>query len=165
MNWKDLVRNIAPALGTALGGPVAGLGVKFLADKFLGNPNATEQEVEAAVLGASPEKLLEIKKLDQQFTVQMKSLDIDVFKMEVEDKRSARELAKVNMWPHIILSAIYTVGYMVVLYYFMTGKVEIKESVETAFNIVLGVLTAAQVKIMDFWFGSSYGSKVKDAKV
>ena len=164
MNWKDLIRNIAPAIGTALGTPVTGLAVKFLADKFLGNPNATEQEVADAVLGASPEKLLEIKKLDQQFAVQMKSLDIDVFKMEVEDRKSARELAKVDMRPHIYLSGIYTVGYFVVLYLFMTGGVQIAASVETAFNIVLGVMTAAQVKIMDFWFGSSYGSKVKDAK-
>ena len=165
MNWKDLIRNIAPAIGTALGTPVTGLAVKFLADKFLGNPNATEQEVEAAVLGASPEKLLEIKKLDQQFAVQMKSLDIDVFKMEVEDKKSARELARFNMTPHIVLSALYTFGYFAVLYIMLTGKMEIALESKDVFNQIIGVLTASQVTIMAFWFGSSYGSKVKDVKV
>jgi len=164
MDWKSLVKSIAPAIGTALGGPVGGLATKFLADKFLGNPDATPEEVEQAVLGASPEKLLEIKKLDHDFKVQMRQLDIDVFKLEVEDKASARDLAKFNMKPHMILSAIYTIGYFVVLYVLLTGQIVIAAEAKDVFNQIIGILSAAQVTILAFWFGSSYGSKVKDSQ-
>lgn len=164
MDWKTLVRNVAPTLGAALGGPFAGAATKFLADKFLGKPEATENEVAEFINAASPEKLVELRKLDNDFKVRMKELDVDVFKLEVQDTQSARELAKINMWPQVILSILYTGGYFWMLYAFMIGDVGVSMRFKAEFNIVLGVMTAAQVKIMDFWFGSSYGSKIKDAR-
>lgn len=163
MDWKSIVKSVAPMLGTALGGPMAGAATKFIAEKFLGKSDATESEISEAVLGASPEQLLQIKKLDVDFRTRMRELDVDVFKMEVADRSSARDLAKVDMRPHIALSAIYTTGYFVMVYLFMTGKVQIDAGLKTEFSIVLGVMTAAQTMIMQFWFGSSSGSKSKDA--
>ncbi len=164
MDWKSLVKTIAPTIGTALLGPAGGIAVKYLGEKFLGKSDATEQDVAEAVLSASPEKLLDLKKMDADFKVRMRELDIDVFKLEVQDRQSARELAKINMWPQIILSVLYTVGYFVMLGLFMAGKINVVTEFKAEFNIVLGVMTAAQVKIMDFWFGSSSGSKEKDAR-
>ena len=164
MDWKSLVKTIAPTIGTALLGPAGGIAVKYLGEKFLSKSDATEQDVAEAVLGASPEKLLDLKKMDADFKVRMRELDIDVYKLEVQDRQSARELAKINMWPQIILSVLYTVGYFVMLGLFMAGKINVVTEFKAEFNIVLGVMTAAQVKIMDFWFGSSSGSKEKDAR-
>jgi hypothetical protein len=164
VDWKEMVRGIAPTLGAALGGPFAGVAVKFLADKLLGNPTATEDQVAEAIVAGSPEQLVKLKELDNAFKVQMKQLDVDVFKLEVGDVQSAREMARVNMWPQIILSTLYTIGYFAVLYIFVVGDVDISVKFKAEFNIVLGVMTAAQVKIMDFWFGSSYGSKIKDER-
>jgi hypothetical protein len=164
VDWKEMVRGIAPTLGAALGGPFAGVAVKFLADKLLGNPTATEDQVAEAIVAGSPEQLVKLKELDNAFKVQMKQLDVDVFKLEVSDVQSAREMARVNMWPQIILSTLYTIGYFAVLYIFVVGDVDISVKFKAEFNIVLGVMTAAQVKIMDFWFGSSYGSKLKDER-
>jgi len=161
-DWKSLVKNVAPTLGTALGGPAAGLAVKFLAEAFLGKPEATEDDLAAAIQGASPQQLLQLKELDQKFKLQMKQLDIDVFKIEVDDRKSARDLAAFNMKPHLWLSGIYTIGYFVMLYMFMTGNATVDVELSDEFGVVLGVMTAAQVKILDFWFGSSYGSRVKD---
>jgi hypothetical protein len=45
------------------------------------------------------------------------------------------------------------------------GEVEVAEGLKAEFNMILGVMTAAQVKIMEFWLGSSYGSKMKDATI
>jgi len=33
-DWKKVVSTVAPVLGTALGGPLAGAATKFIADKF-----------------------------------------------------------------------------------------------------------------------------------
>lgn len=117
------------------------------------------------VLGASPAQMLELKKADQSFLTEMRKLDIDVFKLEVEDRNSARDLAKADMTPHILLSSVYTIGYCAVLWAFVSGEVTIAEGTEAQFSIVLGVLTAAQAQILNFWFGSSSGSKQKTAEL
>lgn len=163
-DWKGLVKNIAPVLGTALGGPLAGAATRYIAEAWLGNPEASEQDVAEALATASPEQLVRLRELDQQFKVKMKELDVDVFRLEVDDRKSARDMAKANMVPQITLSVLYSVGYFATLYALMSGDLAIGESIRGEFNMVLGVMTAAQIKIMDFWFGSSYGSKVKDAK-
>lgn len=162
MNWKDIVKKVAPTLGTAIGGPFGGIAAKFIASKFLGKDDATEDEIADAIIGSSPEQLVKLRELDSQFKLEMRRLGIREDELAVEDRKSARELARGNMVPHIVLSAIYTAAYGAVLYAFVTGGVDIAEDTRPELNIVLGVLTAAQTQIMNFWFGSSSGSKHKD---
>lgn len=163
-DWKDVVRKIAPVIGSAIGGPFGGVATKFIADKWLGKSDASEAEIEEAILTASPEQLLQLRQTDNEFRVQMRELGIREEELHQRDRGSARELAKVNMWPQIILSSIYTAGYCLVLYAFATGAVNIADTTRAEFNIVLGVLTAAQAQIMNFWFGSSSGSKDKTVR-
>ena len=162
MDWKDIVKNIAPIIGGTIGGPFGAAGMKFLAGKLLGDESASEQDLADAVMGASPEQLMLIKKADQEFKVKMRELGFKEEELHIRDRDSARNLAATQgMTPHIILSAIYTIGYLAVLGLFLTGEVIIAASIKSEFNMVLGVLTAAQIQIMNFWFGSSSGSKQK----
>ena len=75
--FGPLLGSIAPSIATALGGPLAGMGVKALSQALLGNENGTAEELSAALSSASPEQLSVVKKIDADFKVQMKSLDID----------------------------------------------------------------------------------------
>lgn len=161
MDWKDIVKNIAPIIGGTIGGPFGAVGMKFLAGKLLGDENASEADIEAAIMGASPEVMLQIRQADNEFKTKMAELGFKENELHVKDRDSARELAKVNMKPQVILSVLYTVGYIVVLWVFMSGEVSIAVGIKSEFNMVLGVLTAAQIQIMNFWFGSSAGSKQK----
>jgi hypothetical protein len=43
----------------------------------------------------------------------------------------------------------------------MSGSIEVGESYQSMFNGLLGVLSAAQIQVVNFWFGSSAGSKAK----
>ncbi len=165
MGWKDIIKTVAPVLGTAFGGPAGGMAVKFFADKVLGNPDATEADIEAWTLTASPSDMLKVKLADQSFKIEMKKLGIDVMKLDVADRASARILAQADMTPHIILSTVYTLGYIGLLYFLMTGQVVIAKGTEGMIGPIVGVLTAAQVQIMNFWFGSSSGSKAKTAQM
>ena len=122
-----------------------------------------DQEQFVDILGSPPAQMLQAKQADQLFKVEMKKLKIDVFKLDVADRASARTLASADMSPHIILSTLYTVGYIGLLWFLITGQVVIAEGTEGMVGPIVGVLTAAQVQIMNFWFGSSSGSKVKDA--
>lgn len=163
-SWKEIVRNVAPVIGTALGGPMAGTATKFIAEKMLGKPEATESEIEDAILGATPEKLTELRKIDADFKLSMKQLDIDVYELEYKDRDSARKLFEINVWPQIILSGIFVVGYFVIMVLLLTFSDKLpaeNSALLGVFTTVLGVLTAAIPQILNFWFGSSLGSKEK----
>ena len=165
MDWKGLVKTVAPVLGTALGGPLGGVATKFIAGKLLGDENASEEDIAEFVTGASPEQLVRLRELDNEFKLEMRRLNVDVMKIDAADRDSARKLAGVNMKPHMVISAVYTTMYAVVLYVVITGGADIPEAQVSLVDNVIGVLTAAQLMIMTFWFGSSSGSKEKTAKM
>ena len=57
---KGILGEIAPTIGTALGGPVGGAAASMLADVLGCDP--TPQKIEKALAQATPEQLAEIKK-------------------------------------------------------------------------------------------------------
>ncbi len=156
---KNLLGAVAPLLGTTLGGPMGGIAMKFLADKFTGGDTGS---VEDFLLSANPETLQQLKLAEIEFEKEMAKLDIDLEQIAADDKVSARVLGKeVGISPQVVLSVVYTTGYFGVLFMFMTGQLEVPEHYSSMFSGLLGVLSAAQVQIMNFWFGSSSGSKRK----
>jgi len=161
MIWKDTLGALAPTLATALGGPLAGAATKFIAGKLLGDEDKSIEDIESFVLGASPEKLAELKALDNQFTIEMKKLDINVMELSVDNTKSARELAKINMWPQIVLSALFVVGYFAILISLGFGFFSLDSSAKDTLILLLGIMTREMPTIMQFWFGSSFGSKKK----
>lgn len=161
-DWKKTLAAVAPVLASALGSPVAGTAMQLLAKEWLGKEDAAMDEIAAALIKATPADLRQLKELDQQFKKDMASLKLQVYQEDAKDRASARTMALKNMGPQIALSILYTIGYIIVLWVFMSGKTVIAPGTETPFSIVLGVLTSAQVQILNFWFGSSSGSKEKD---
>jgi hypothetical protein len=156
---KGLLKTVAPTIATAVGGPLGGVAMKFLADKFTGGDTGS---VEDFLLSADPQALKALKVADMEFQKEMRSLDIDLERVHALDRDSARGLAKSKgIWPQVVISAVYSVGYFVVVYMFMAGHIQVAPEHNVMFGGLLGVLTTAQVQIMNFWFGSSSGSKEK----
>ena len=106
--WKDIVSTVAPAIATALGGPLAGLGVAAVGKALGLGDGAGEEDVAAAVLKASPEQLLSVKKAELEFTARMKELDVDLERIAVADRQSARrrEAATGDSWTSAASSAM-----------------------------------------------------------
>ena len=166
MDWKALVKNIAPTIGAALGGPAAGTAIKFVADKWLGDAEASEQQIAEAVLSASPDQLAELRRLDNDFRVRMRELDVDVFALSLADTQDARGMAtKTSLGPQIALSLLFIGGYFALLFFLFSGRVQLDENLQQLGYILLGVMTGEVPRIMQFWFGSSQGSKDKDKKL
>lgn len=160
-NWKNIVGSLAPTIATALGGPLAGTAVKYLSKEFLGTDNATESELAAAISGAPPERLAQIRQIDADFKVKMEQIGVDIFALEIDDRKNARAMAKVNMIPQIVLSTIFVLGYFAILVLLMSGVVVIADEIKDALLLLLGLITREIPTIMQFWFGSSHGSKNK----
>lgn len=160
-DWKDLVRTVAPTVATALGSPVAGLAVKALADSLLGDENATEAQISTALRNASPDDLLKLKAVEQDFILKIRELDINLEEIAYKDRDSARKLFSVDKRPQMMLSALFISGYFVVLYFILSGEIKLDNGLREVAIMLLGVMVREVSSIMAFWFGSSSGSKDK----
>lgn len=163
MDWKKVVAGVAPTIATALGGPLAGTAVGVLAKEFLGAETATEDQIEAAVVNATPEQLVRLREIDNAFKATVKSLNVDLVRIASEDRQSARNMATSgqpkHMAPQIMFSLIFVVGYFVLVGLFLTGRLTVDNSNRDILLLLLGVLTAGLPMILRFWFGGSLGDE------
>lgn len=159
----DWLKSIAPTIATVLGGPLAGMAVQAIGSA-MGMSDATGERINEVLQSGNMtgEQVAALKQAELQLKAKLAELQIKPEEIAAEDRKSARELAKVNMLPQMILSAIYSVGYFTLLYQFTTGTIVIPIQNKELLLPLLGVMTAAQVQIMNFWFGSSSGSTMKN---
>jgi len=162
--FGPLLGSVAPTLATALGGPLAGLAVKSLSKALLGAEDFSEEAVMEAMATASPEQLAAVKKIDADFKVQMKSLDIDLERISVDDRKSAREMQKETRdWIPRVLAVSVTAGFFAILIYMLVYG--LPTTGNEALLLLLGALQTAWGGIIAFYFGSSSGSQKKDAMI
>ena len=69
--------------------------------------------------------------------------------------------AIVNKVPQFIISLIFLLGYFYNLNLFVTGQTSIPEGYDDYVKILLGLLTIGVPLVLQFWLGSSSGSKDK----
>lgn len=159
MSWKETLGAIAPTLATALGGPLAGAATKFIASSFLGDENANIEDIETAVLGASPEQLAQLKSIDKEFKISMEKLGVDVFKLEVADKGNARENNKGSYMPAVLsLGLTFIVGVLLYALFY----IEPPEGAREPLLIVLGMVVKEWSNSMHYWFGTTRSSSDKN---
>lgn len=156
IEWKTILGAVAPRIAGAIGGPLAGTATKVISRVLLGKDDAEEAEIAAAMATATPEQLVALKNADKEFEVAMAQINAD-------DRADARLLARVKgMWPQICLSIVYIVGFFGVMGAMLSGALQIEPTMSDILKMLIGALTVGVTNIMQFWFGSSFGSKAKD---
>ena len=120
--------------------------------EVLGVPN-TPKAIEKAIQDATPEQMLELKKAEQDFELQMKELDVDVFKLETQDKQDARGKFGKDWTARIM--GIATVGGFLG-YIFMVTLQPPEQNSEALINLVLGYLGGLASAVISFYFGASH---------
>lgn len=162
--FGPLLSSVAPSIATALGGPLAGLAVKSLSKALLGAEDFSEEAVMEAMATASPEQLAAVKKIDADFKVQMKSLDIDLERIAVDDRKSARTMQTEtkDILPRLLAISV-TLGYFGIIAYVLVSGLPMNGS--EVLLMLLGTLSAGWTGVMAFYFGSSSGSQKKDAMI
>jgi len=158
--FGPLLSQVAPTIATALGGPLAGMAVKTLSNVLLGHENGTAEDVAGAIQSATPEQLTEIKKIDADFKVRMKELDIDLERISSGDRDSARKMQmQTNDWIPRILALLITVGFFGILVWMLVKGMP--STGTEALLMMLGALGTAWTGVVNFYYGSSAGSKAK----
>lgn len=164
-DWKALVRGVAPTIGTALGGPLAGMALKAVTTAVLGQPG-TEEQLAAALETATPDQLAALKKVDNDFAKEMKALDIDLERIHAGDRDSARrrEVDGRDPWTPRILALTIAAGAAAVSAAVFLAKFGSMDPTQSALiGAVVGYVFNEMKAVSSYYFGSSAGSAQKTA--
>jgi hypothetical protein len=162
--FGPLISSVAPTIATALGGPVAGIAVKALSGALFGHENGSQDDIMTALANPTGDQLAAMKKIDADFKVQMKSLDIDLERIAADDRDSARDMQKETRdWIPRALAVSVTIGFFAILIYMLVYG--LPTTGNEALLLLLGALQTAWGGIIAFYFGSSSGSQKKDQMI
>ena len=157
--WKSLVKTLAPTLATALGGPLAGTAVKVLSQAILGTDTGTEKEISDALQSADPEMILKIKQANNDFSLKMKELDINLDEIEYKDRDSARdrEVATGDNVNKILAYALVT-AFILTVGFTLAGYAKAETVLA---GTLIGYLSAKCEQVLTYYFGSNKSSSRK----
>lgn len=160
MNLKKILGTVAPFLGTMIGGPFGAAAGKLVGQVLLGNENASEAEIEKALASATPEQLVELRRVDADYKTKMAELGIDEQKIAAMDRDSARqrEMVTKDKIP-AVLALLLTFGFFGVLAMMMLYPIQ--QGTQGVIEVMLGSLGTAWISVITYYFGSSYGSQIK----
>jgi len=147
---KNIIGAVAPTIGTALGGPMGNMAANMVADALGCEP--TPKKLEQAIQAATPEQLAEIKKLDTDFEIKMKELDVDLYELETKDIQDARSKFSKD-WTSRVIGVTVIGGFMG--YIFLVTLQPPEQNSEALINLVLGYLGGLASAIISFYFGAS----------
>jgi hypothetical protein len=88
---KQLLSPMAPVLGGMLGGPLGAAAGTALKQLLCGNQQASDEQLAAALETASPDQLVKIKQMDNQFKLDMEQLAVARNKDELQAEMAQTE--------------------------------------------------------------------------
>ena len=154
MEW---LKQIAPTVATALGGPLAGMALSVVSKAIGVDEDKVGDLIKDNKLTA--EQIAQVKVAEIELQKQAQELGLNFAKLEVDDRKSAREMqAATRSIVPPALAAIVTVGFFGILVMMLLGKVD---SNNPAILMMLGSLGTAWTGIIAYYFGSSAGSQAK----
>jgi hypothetical protein len=147
---KSIVSSLAPTLGAAIGGPLGSQAGQILS-QVLGVPN-NQKSIENAMQNISAEQMVELKKAEKEFEVQMAELEVDVFSLETQDRQDAREKFSKDWTPKFlgVAVAIGFFGYIALVTLYPQP-----EAANDTTMIVIGAITGIFSSVISYYFGSS----------
>ncbi|MDN4590253.1 hypothetical protein DBA29_17320 [Xenophilus aerolatus] len=166
-DWKSALQAVAPGLASAFGGPLVGAAVKVIGDKLLGNPNASQADVEEALSGGlSGEQVVALREAENTFKLEMERIDAQRDQASLADAQNARQqtvaLAQAGSniaWAPVVISTIITLGFFacVVLLFVIDRAWDERQA--NLLNTLFGGLLLGFGQVCNYWLGSSAGSK------
>ncbi len=156
----NVLRGIAPQLAHALGGPLAGAAVERISGALFGVGSANEDAIATALSGASPEQITALKMADLEFQKLLTETTIEQARIDAADRANARaHQQKTNDRTPSIIGALIILGFFLVLGVMVAHR--LPPGAETEFSIMLGALATMTAAVVNYFFGSSSGSKEK----
>ena len=159
---RRAVAETAPRIAGALGGPLAGAAVEVLSRAIFGEDAAGRDENDLAVAleQASPQQRAAIRKADHDFRLALREAALDEQRIAAGDRADARRRQQLmEDWTPSILGALIIAGFFLVLAAMVARR--LPQGAETEFSIMLGALATMTAAVVNYFFGSSAGSREK----
>ena len=157
---KRALKTIAPQIAHALGGPFAGAAVTQISRAILGRTDVSESELVEAVASASPEQLVALKKAEFDFAIAARRLAVDAQRIHASDRANARaRQSAMGDWAPSAIGVLIIIGFFGVLAAMVARR--LPQGAETEFSIMLGALATMTASVVNYFFGSSSGSREK----
>jgi hypothetical protein len=153
----DWLKQIAPTIATALGGPLAGMAVSAISKAVGVDEDKVQDMISSNKLNA--DQVAQLKMAEIELAKQAQELGLNFEKLAVEDRKSAREMQATtrSKMPPILASAV-TVGFFGIVVMMFFNQIN---SNNPAILMMLGSLGTAWTGIIAYYFGSSAGSQAK----
>ena len=157
---KRIISKAAPSLARALGGPLAGAAVQEMSKAIFGAPDMDEDRLGEALANASPEQWLALQKAERDFARALREAEVEERRIDAADRADARaRQTAMDDWTPTVLGALIIIGFFAVLGAMVTRA--LPADAETEFSIMLGALATMTAAVVNYFFGSSAGSKEK----
>lgn len=141
----SILKSVAPTLATAVLGPACGAVVAALSSKL----GVSADPVSLASALANPENLEKARQLELEW-----------FKVEVEDRKSAREMQTATRSYFVPTLGFFIVASFIGVVVASLLGLAVADSVLA--GTLIGYLSGKAEQVISFYFGSSHGSQNKD---
>lgn len=170
-DWKGILGTVAPTIATALGGPLVGTAVATIGKALGLGEGVTEEQVANAMKSMTPDQIVALKEANLQFETRMAELNIDVKRLDVEDRKSARE-REVNTGDTLVprmlafgaigMFVIVLIGTFILALY---PEVEIKSEVAYLLGGVQSATAVLAQNCYNYYFGNNSESGIRDQMI
>ena len=141
----SILKSVAPTLATAVLGPAGGAVVAALSSKL----GVSADPVSIASALANPDNLEKARQLELEW-----------FKVEVQDRKSAREMQTVTRSYFVPTLGFFIVASFIGVVVASLLGLAVADSVLA--GTLIGYLSGKAEQVISFYFGSSHGSQNKD---
>lgn len=172
IDWKKLGSHLvdigAPLLGNIIGGPpgVALASAGALLSSVLGEDTVKDPVAMLARMQAQPELLVEIRKIDRDNKESLRRLSLQQAELDYKNVQGARDReVEITKATGRLDANLYVLAWMVVCGFLAT--IAILAFADEAFSdnqaalLLLGALSAGFGSVLNYFFGSTKGSREK----
>ncbi|HOP18687.1 MAG TPA: hypothetical protein PK585_01290 [Amphiplicatus sp.] len=157
---KSAIASTAPKIAEALGGPLAGSAVSALSRAIFGSDGASEDAIDEALKTLSSDQAAALVKAEMEFQTALANANVEETRIHAGDRANARARQQaMNDWTPSALGGLIILGFFIVLGAMVTRS--LPSGFETEFSIMLGALATMTAAVVNYFFGSSLGSKEK----
>lgn len=160
--WKKVLGTLAPTLGLMAGGPLGPAAGRLASQVLLGKDDASDDELDQAVSAISSEQMIRLREIDEEQKRHFADLGVKLEELASTDRDSARKREMALPADHTpkLLAGLIVCGYVGVQYFLLTEVVD--ASMRELVIRSLTIIEAALLAVLNYYFGSSAGSAVKN---
>lgn len=111
----------------------------------------------------TPEQITALKKADYAFYIQYNDQIIALSNVEVEDRKDARSM-QASQKSHMpaFLTTVLTFGMFIIIWLLFSKTTNLNAEEQTLLNTIFGMYLMKWGDSISFWFGTSFGDRIKD---